>query len=190
VGEGADEADAENLAGDAEQTARLRERLVSFAEGRPDQGLDPGLDQGVRFHVLGLAPNAARLSVRFWVSDRFEVFAQRLARHFDLLAIEPRPWRAKPPSVARLLMQVTARQSKAMTLQQKFESIPPLLAGEVTRAILTGAPYPRSLLAAALIRLRAGDDPSTGWHASAIRTGSADRRRRRHPGFAGVRIAT
>jgi CRISPR-associated protein Csd1 len=39
----------------------------------------------------------------------------------------------------------------------------------VTRAILTGAPYPRSLLAAALIRLRAGDDPSTGWHACAIR---------------------
>lgn len=162
MGENAAEADADNLAGDAEQTARLHEKLASFAEGRPDQALDPGLDQGVRFYVLGLAPNAARLSVRFWVSDRFEMFAQRLARHFDLLAIEPRPWRAKPPSVARLLVQTTA-------LLVKFENIPPLLAGEVTRAILTGAPYPRSLLAGALIRLRAGDDPSTGWHACAIR---------------------
>lgn len=155
-------ADAANLAGDAEQTTRLLEKLESFAEARPERDLDPSLDQGVRFHVLGLAPNAARLSVRFWVSDRFDMFAQRLTRHFDLLDIEPRPWRGRPPSVARLLVQTTA-------LLQKFENIPPLLAGEVTRAILTGASYPRSLLAAALIRLRAGDDPSTGWHASAIR---------------------
>jgi CRISPR-associated protein Csd1 len=162
LGENMGDADAEKLANDAEQTARLRETLQTFAQGRPDRGADPGLDQGVRFHVLGLAPNAARLSVRFWVSDRFETFAQRLARHFDLLDIEPRPWRARPPSIARLLVQTTA-------LLQKFENVPPLLAGEVTRAILTGAPYPRSLLAAALIRLRAGDDPSTGWHACAIR---------------------
>lgn len=162
LGENPGDADAEKLASDAEQTARLRETLRIFAEGRPDRGADPGLDQGVRFHVLGLAPNAARLSVRFWVTDRFEMFAQRLARHFDLLEIDPRPWRARPPSIARLLVQTTA-------LLQKFENIPPLLAGELTRAILTGAPYPRSLLAAALIRLRAGDDPSSGWHACAIR---------------------
>ncbi len=37
------------------------------------------------------------------------------------------------------------------------------------RSILTGTPYPRSLLSAALARLRAGDDASTGWHAAAIR---------------------
>jgi CRISPR-associated protein Csd1 len=163
LGENTGDADAERLANDAEQTSRLREALQSFAQGRPDRGADPGLDRGVRFHVLGLAPNAARLSVRFWVSDQFETFAQRLARHFDLLDIEPRPWRARPPSIARLLVQTTA-------LLQKFENVPPLLAGEVTRAILTGAPYPRSLLAATLIRLRAGDDPSTGWHACGIRT--------------------
>ncbi|MFO0498659.1 MAG: type I-C CRISPR-associated protein Cas8c/Csd1 [Betaproteobacteria bacterium] len=162
LGEAMGEADAEKLANDAEQTRRLQESLQSFADGRPERGANPGLDQGVRFHVLGLAPNAARLSVRFWVSDRFEIFAQRLARHFDLLEIEPRPWRARPPSIARLLVQTTA-------LLQKFENVPPLLAGEVTRAILTGAPYPRSLLAAALLRLRAGDDPSTGWHACVIR---------------------
>jgi len=162
LGENLGDADAEKLASDAEQTARLRETLQVFAEGRPDRGATPALEQGVRFHVLGLAPNAARLSVRFWVSDRFEMFAQRLARHFDLLDIEPHPWHARPPSIARLLVQSTA-------LLQKFENVPPLLAGELTRAILTGAPYPRSLLAAALIRLRAGDDPSTGWHACAIR---------------------
>jgi len=58
---------------------------------------------------------------------------------------------------------------KTTALQQKLENIPPLLAGEVTRAILSGTPYPRRLLAAALIRLREGDDPASGWHAAARR---------------------
>ena len=37
------------------------------------------------------------------------------------------------------------------------------------RAILTGTTYPRTWLAAAIMRLRAGDDPALGWHAAAIR---------------------
>ncbi len=37
------------------------------------------------------------------------------------------------------------------------------------RAVLSGTPYPRTWLAAAVIRLRAGDDPASGWHAAAIK---------------------
>jgi CRISPR-associated protein Csd1 len=37
------------------------------------------------------------------------------------------------------------------------------------RAVLTGSPYPRTWLAAVIIRLRAGDDPRRGWHAAAIK---------------------
>ena len=54
-------------------------------------------------------------------------------------------------------------------MQEKFENIPPLLAGEVMRAVLTGGRYPQSLLAAVITRLRAGDDPGRGWHAAVIR---------------------
>ena len=50
----------------------------------------------------------------------------------------------------------------------------------MTRAILAGTPYPRSLMAAAPIRLRAGDDPSTGWHAAAIRAVLMREGRARH----------
>lgn len=128
----------------------------------------------MRFHILGLAPNAARLSVRFWLSDDFAVFARRLADHYAALAIEPPPWRALPPSVNRLLV-------KTVALQEKFDNIPPLLAGEVTRAILAGTPYPRSLLATAIIRLRAGDDAGTGWHAAAIRAVLASHHRKESP---------
>jgi CRISPR-associated protein Csd1 len=113
--------------------------------------------------VLGLAPNAARLSVRFWLEDSFEHIAKRLGVHAQDLAIEPLPrgW-VRPPSIQRLLVKTTA-------LQEKFDNIPPQLAGEVTRSVLTGSPYPRTLLSAAIRRLRAHDNPGSGWHAAVIK---------------------
>jgi CRISPR-associated protein Csd1 len=149
-------------ADDASEAVKLRDALDKLAAGRPVRDLGLGLVPGTRFHVLGLAPNAARLSVRYWLDDSFEVFAHRLADHYRDLAIEPTPWGAKPPSIQRLLVKTTA-------LQEKFDNIPPLLAGEMTRAVLSGTRYPRTLLTAAIIRLRAGDAPWTGWHAAAIK---------------------
>ncbi len=147
---------------DATEAARVRTQLETLAAGRPVEDPQLSLATGTRFHVLGLSPNAARLSVRYWLDDTFDAFARRLAGHYLALQIEPPPWRDKLPSVARLLVRTTA-------VQEKFENIPPLLAGEVMRAVLTGAPYPRTWLAAAVIRLRAGDNPASGWHAAAIK---------------------
>jgi CRISPR-associated protein Csd1 len=152
-----------NLEKDEQEAAKLRDQLEKVAEGRPELA-DPKLRTGTRFHVLGLAPNAARLSVRYWLEDDFEQFAARLLEHAHDVAIEPRPrgWGQKQPSVQRLLLKTTA-------LQEKFENIPDQLAGEVMRTVLTGTRYPRTLLTAAIIRLRAGDAPWTGWHAAVIR---------------------
>ncbi len=151
--------------GDAGQAAKLRDALVALAEGRPQQ-VNRDLKPGVRFNVLGLSPNAARLSVRFWLSGSFDAFALAILRHMRDLAIEPAPrgWSGKkgPPEVWRLLLKTTA-------VQEKFENVPPLLAGELARAVLGGGPYPRTWLATAVMRLRAGDDPSAGWHAAAIK---------------------
>lgn len=151
-------------AADPSEAAKLGDALLSVAEGRSDPALAPALAPGVRFCVLGLAPNAARLSVRFWVENEFATFARRLVRHARDLAIEPAPhrWGGKPPSLSRLLVKTCAPQ-------EKFENIPPLLAGEMAQAVLTGGRYPRTALAAAVMRLRAGDDPGSGWHAALIR---------------------
>ena len=156
---------------DEGEAARLREQLDAIAAGRPLAEVHPGIEPGTRFHVLGLSPNAARLSVRFWLSDTLDAFAQRLARHHADLAIEPPPqgWGAAP-SVNRLLVNTAA-------LQRDFKNIPPLLAGEVMRAVISGTRYPQSLLSAAIIRLRAGDPKTSdgkalpiGWHAAVIRS--------------------
>ena len=148
---------------DAAEAALIRDALAALAAGRPVEAVAPQVAPGTRFHVLGLAPNAARLSVRFWLEDSFEAFARRLAQHHADLALAPRPrgWGGSP-AIGRLLVKTTA-------LQEKFDNIPPLLAGEVAWAVLAGTRYPRGWLAAALVRLRAGDDPATGWHAAAIR---------------------
>lgn len=148
---------------DEDEARKVRDEMEAVADGRPLAELHPEIAEGTRFHVLGLSPNAARLSVRYWLSDRLDTFAQRLARHHADLRIEPLPlgWGAAP-SVNRLLVKTTA-------LQGEFKNIPPLLAGEVMRAVLTGTRYPLSLLSAALIRLRAGDSPATGWHPAVIR---------------------
>jgi CRISPR-associated protein Csd1 len=147
---------------DRAEAAKLRDALKMIAEGRPVERLGLRLTSGTRFHVLGLAPNAARLSIRYWLDEEFDVLARRLADHYADFQIDPRPWRAKPPSIQRLLMKTTA-------LQEKFDNIPPMLAGEMMRSVLTGARYPRTLLSAVIMRLRAGDDPASGWHAAAIR---------------------
>jgi CRISPR-associated protein Csd1 len=148
---------------DADEAAEVGQLLEALAQGRPLPELRPDIAPDTRFHVLGLSPNAARLSVRFWLADDFEVFARNLGDHYGDMHIEPRPrgW-SGAPGVNWLLMKTTA-------LAEKFENIPPLLAGEVMRSVLTGARYPQSWLTAAIIRLRAGDDPLSGWHVAAIR---------------------
>ena len=64
------------------------------------------LDPEVRFYILGLSPNAARLSVRFWHINSFGGVMENLRRHYDDLTIIHHE-RARPVSVPRILMALT-----------------------------------------------------------------------------------
>jgi CRISPR-associated protein Csd1 len=99
--------------------------------------------------VLGLSPNAARLSVRFWVEQSLGDFAQHFQQHWEDLKLDPKPhpW---PPPLWRLLLELAP--------QRKSENISPHLSGEIMRAILTGLPYPRALLIQTIMRIRADQD--------------------------------
>lgn len=118
----------------------------------PTQGAPPGGGHRERFYVLGLAPNAARLAIRFWRPTTVEGFAAAVLRHFqDVEVVRPR-WAARYPSVAALL--------RGTAVLGKDGNIPPNLAGAVVDAILTEQPYPRHLLIAAVQRARAEQDVS------------------------------
>ena len=99
------------------------------------------------FFALGLAPNAARIAIRFWQHGTVADMASRIKQHFDDLAIERSPRDPLYISLFRLLVSVAT--------QGKADNIPPNLGGELVRSILAGLPYPQTLLAAAVRRIRA-----------------------------------
>lgn len=104
-------------------------------------------DRDIPFHVLGLAPNAARIAVRFWREGPVRDFALHIRRHFDDIKIARPAWEKPYLPLYRLL--------NSTALQNKGENVPPHLAGDTIRAILTGLPYPAMLLQAAIRRCRA-----------------------------------
>jgi len=105
-------------------------------------------DEGkTRFYVLGLAPNAARISVRFWQIGTVAEVSKRIRQHFENIEMIHASFEKPYLSLFRLLV--------ATATQGKSENIPPNLAGEFMRAILAGLPYPQALLQAAVRRIRA-----------------------------------
>lgn len=131
------------------EAGKVGDILERIRKGQPLKEIAPELSQGVRFHILGLAPNAARLSVRFWFDNDFSVLARNYQRFVADMRIDPPPREANPP-LWRYLIETSVRG--------KRENVPPNLAGEWIRSILAGTAYPQTLLATVLMRLRADRD--------------------------------
>ena len=142
---------------DAQEAEEVRRSLEALAKGRPLRDINPKLDEATRVFVLGLAPNASRLSIRFWQTNTLGILAQRLREHMQDLALEPMPWKT-PPSVWRLAL--VTPPSRGDPPKARAEDVPPLLAGELMRSILTGGRYPQTLLSNAVMRMRADGDIS------------------------------
>lgn len=142
---------------EGQETEKIRHVMEVVAKGRPLIELDPKLDEGTRMFVLGLAPNASRLSIRYWLCDTLGDLVQRLRQHAQDLDLEPSPWKTAP-SVWRLALATAP--SRGDPPKAKAEDVPPLLAGELMRAILTGGHYPQSLLTNVVMRMRADGDIS------------------------------
>ncbi len=133
---------------DAHDTALitdLRNLLTMLREGGGKPSWDAAPD--TPFYILGLAPNAARISVRFWHASTVEGIIRMLAEHYQDLELEPRyENEPKYPGIFRLLLEtVPARKKADGRIERKADDIQPLLGGELVRAILTGAEFPRHM---------------------------------------------
>lgn len=113
----------------------------------PHTGSAPYLNDNTPFYVLGLSPNAARLSIRFWYPTTVREIAGSILRWFEDIRLVGPEWVTHAPAVQRLLRTLAAHD--------KADNIPPNLAGDVMKAILSGEGYPLSLLAQAVGRERA-----------------------------------
>lgn len=150
----------------AEQTHELEDLFGEVMRDDPDRGTDAlnalysavqsgkfalG-DADTRFHVLGLAPNAARIAIRFWETATALELATRIQHHFEDIRIVHADYEPEHLSLFRLLTGVA--------LLNKADNIPPNLGGEVLRAILEDLPYPTPLLNLAVQRCRAEQKPT------------------------------
>jgi len=100
-----------------------------------------------KFYVLGLAPNAARISIRFWHVAPLSEIARRITQWFDDLKLHGGPNDPEFPSLFRLLT--------AIAVQHKADNLPPRLGGDIMRSILDGGRFPATWLNLAIQRCRA-----------------------------------
>ncbi|MDZ4740518.1 MAG: type I-C CRISPR-associated protein Cas8c/Csd1 [Alphaproteobacteria bacterium] len=126
--------------------SRMRAAMDSIAKGRASTEVSE-LDSRTRMHILGLSPNAGRISVRFWHVGTFGELACNLAQHWHDLLIQPNPFTKRAPAAWALLYETA--------LQREAKNIHPLLGGDLMRAILNGGRYPQTLLSAVIGRIRA-----------------------------------
>lgn len=131
---------------DAAATKKIGIQLERIRNGEHLIDIDPKLETGIRFFVLGLAPNAARLSIRFVFEDDFGSLTRNYQQFISDMRVEPAPRDGYPP---------LWRYLRETAVLGKSENVPPNLAGEWMRAILGGTNYPLTLLSTILMRIRA-----------------------------------
>ena len=110
-----------------------------------EEQLDPDMD----FYVLGLSPNAARLSVRFFLHNSFGAFLRNARAHQRRLEI------VKPAYDKFDTLPLWKLLAETVNQNSRDKSPSPGLAGEVLRSVLTDTPYPATLLNGVVLRIRA-----------------------------------
>jgi len=113
------------------------------------------VDRNMPFYVLGLAPNASRLSVRFFLRGTFGQFVANMKAHHDALEIDRAPGEMKYLPLWKLMLETVSPNSKD-------KAASPLLVGAVLRSIFSGQPYPELLYNSVITRIRAEHDVSRG----------------------------
>lgn len=105
-----------------------------------------------RFYILGLSPNAARLSVRFFYEDSFGNILKHLKEHYDRMEIvRPAMDSIKYLGTWRMLQEIVNKKSRD-------KKPPDNIGGTAFRAILSGGRYPEALYHAVLQRITAEQD--------------------------------
>jgi len=137
-----------NPAEDAGDTLNIRLFLEAVRDGKKPADIG---DPDVKFYILGLSPNAARISVRFWHVSTVGDIVEKIGQHFkDLSIIKRFDSDSEFPSLWQIMRETAVRRDP--------NNIHPLLAGAIMRAVLTGTNYPQTLLTAILSRIRAEQD--------------------------------
>ena len=100
------------------------------------------------FYILGLAPNSARIAVTYWAEIPIRKFAETICKHFDDMEIVDTRNEKRPYMSLRSMIST-------VTLGGKVSDATPNLADAVVKSIFEGLPYPQTLFASCIRRVRA-----------------------------------
>lgn len=104
------------------------------------------LNQNEPFYLLGLAPNASRIAVRFFEENRFEEVLQNLEAHQKRMELQGPDWEKGEIPLWKILKETTNPNGKESCAS-------PLIAGSILRAILENTKYPESVYHQVLMRV-------------------------------------
>ena len=134
----------------------LQGMVKNLLNGLPVQFDETLLDRDRPFYILGLAPNAARLSVRFFLRNSFGEFLKNVQNHYDRIEI------VKPAYDSFNTLPLWKLLGETVNQKSKDKSPSPNMAGAVLRSVLMDEPYPATLLQGALLRIRAEQEVTRG----------------------------
>lgn len=130
--------------------------LTALCQGNTVKWENVPLNPEKRFYILGLAPNASRLSVGFFLQDSFGAFVTHYQKHQERLNI------VRPAFDERETLSIWALLRETVNPNSRDKSAQPQLVGEMLRAVLTGSLYPSALYMQTEIRLRAEKEINRG----------------------------
>ena len=130
--------------------------LTALCQGHTVKWANVPLNPKNRFYILGLAPNASRLSVRFFLQDSFDAFVKHYQKHQERLNI------VRPAFDERETLSMWALLRETVNPNSRDKSAQPQLVGEMLRAVLTGSLYPSALYTQTEIRMRAEKEINRG----------------------------
>lgn len=140
----------------------LWEAVKKLSQGQTVQWNENHINPQNRFYVLGLSPNAARLSVRFFLQNTFGEFMKNVQMHDEQMSI------VVPDFIKDSHFPVWKILRETVNQNSKNKSAKPQLAGDLIYSILTGYKYPATLYNNIMIRIKAERDVSI--ERDAIRT--------------------
>ena len=114
------------------------------------------IDIHSKFYILGLSPNASRLSVRFFLQNEFGYFLNNIRKHYERLEIQ------KPAFDQREYLSIYSLLRETVNSNFRDKAPSPLLTGSFLRSVLMDSLYPASFMNGLIIKIRAERDITRG----------------------------
>lgn len=137
---------------ESDLTAVLRTAL----EGGKVEWKGKVLEMDRHFYILGIAPNAARLSVRFFWQDSFGSLLKHIGEHYRRLEI------VRPAYDKREYLNIWSLMQETVNQNARNKSPSPQMAADTLKAVLTGGYYPATLINGVIQRIRAEHEITRG----------------------------